>query len=361
MESPKDEALKVISEQSPYVAKLNQEQAAYPKELENYVAPNDGMLSREFDHAAATYASVGKTEKEVSWGKLPPGTLRAEVKTVAPAPEQSGSVLGEASPSHLPCKALVHVPRSVVLIPVGAAQQQLNERMPQAVTEPTKTAEVPSIEQSLATAQSKIEAMQKQLDKTTAAVDNLSSKIEDRSLKGWAVNTAQKLDTTAKTFATTAKSSVGQWVEKGIDRITATADYFQIAARTAVSNVKFAAAVKSVEVKEAVIDKVGKVFAPVDTQALSKAAGAMINIWGKDGKFEGETFDFKRSESGDINIATKDGNTVFANGKVTENADATVKAHLNQIPHRLEVVKARAQVQAQTETQTQTRTTAISR
>ena len=40
---PKDAVMKLVTEQSPYVAKLAQEQAAFPEAHENYLAPGEGF------------------------------------------------------------------------------------------------------------------------------------------------------------------------------------------------------------------------------------------------------------------------------------------------------------------------------
>ena len=201
--------------------------------------------------------------------------------------------------------------------------------------------------------------MQKQLDSTTASVANLSAQLQDHTLKGWAKNTAQKLQTTVQTVASQAKTNVGQWVSKGVEQIQQKAQHFKDVAQNTVSNVKstavkavsdvkFAAQVKTIEAKEAVRTKVNTVLAPVDSAAITKAADHMINRWGQAGRFEGNTFDFQRSGSGDISIYTKDGTAVFAKGMVTDQADAKIKAHLNELPRRVELVQSQNQSQTLT-------------
>ena len=165
---------------------------------------------------------------------------------------------------------------------------------------------------------------------------------------------------------------MGQWVSRGVEQIQQKAQHFKdvaqktvgdvkTAAVKAVGDVKFAAQVKTIEVTEAVRTKVNTALAPVDSVALTKAADYMLNRWGQAGRFEGNTFDFQRSSSGDISIHTKDGTAVFAKGTVTDQADAKIKAHLNEIPRRLELVQSQGQNQSQTLTQQKAKQPAIAR
>jgi hypothetical protein len=368
---PKDRAMKLVVEQSPYVAKLAQAQDTHPKTYEDYVAPVGGLLSREYDHSLDTYTRATQTT-EVSQPSIPESQPEAKPTELA-IPQQSklkehelsalknGNLAQSpqtkdeqlrtaiepklvdqmsASPKGAePVGAIVHVNQSKAVIPIEPTQPQLNEKMPALVTLPSKPSEQPSLEQALAAAHSRIDSMQKQLDSTAASVQNLSTQLNDRSLKGWAQNTVQKIESTAQNFSDQAKTNVGQWVSQGIDQIQQKAQHFKDVAQKAVGDIKFAAQVKTIEVKESVRAKVNELLAPVDSAALTQAADRMINQWGHAGRFEGNTFDFQRSSSGDISIHTKDGTPVFAKGAVTDRADAKIKAHLSEIPRRLEVAQ----------------------
>lgn len=249
--------------------------------------------------------------------------------------------MSKVSESVEPAGAIVHVNQSKAVIPIEPTPPQLNEQMPAVVTPPT-VSEQPSLEQALAAANTRIDTLQKQLDSTMASVQNLSAQLKERSLKGWAHNTVQKIDHTIQTFAVQAKANVVQWVNTGIDRIHQKVEQFKAVAQNAVGDVKMAAQVKTIEVKESVRAKVNDFLSPVDSAALTKAADHMINQWGHAGRFEGNTFDFQRSSGGEISIHTKDGIPVFEKGTLTNQADAKTVAHLAQIPRRVELVQNRA-------------------
>jgi hypothetical protein len=371
---PKDEAINLVQAQSPYVAKLAQGQATHPKAFQDYVAAEGGTLSREYDHAFDIHPkaapalsqeslSVPQTAETtpvelatsqpsalpqldlstVAKGNLsqPPQTKDEQLRT-AIEPKLTEQ-MKSASQNVKPGGAIIPVTQSKAVIPIEPTPQQLHQTMPALVTPlPSKPSEQPSLEQALASANTRIDALQKQLDSTTASVQNLSTQLQDRSLKGWAKNTVQKLETTAQTFAVHAKTNVanvGQWVNQGINQIQQKAQHFKAIAEQSVGYVKLASQVKTIEVKEAVRSKVNDLLSPVDSTALTKAADRMINQWGHAGKYEGNTFNFQRSSSGDISIQTKDGTPVFAKGTVTDQADAKTIAHLSQIPRRLEVVQ----------------------
>lgn len=373
----KDEALKLVAEQSPYVAQLSKDQARFPKAFQSYVAPEGGALSREYDAALATHTKTAEAKESIPEPQLETKSPELATPQLSTLPELDLSALSngkfsqplqtkdeqiraviepklveqmsKAPTSTKPGGAIVHVNQSKAVIPIEPTQQQLNEQMPAIVTPPT-VSEQPSLEQALAAANARIDSMQKQLDLTTASVQNLSAQVQDRSLKGWAQNTVQKMSNTAQTFAVQAKTNVVAWVNKGIDQIQQKAQHFKDVAQKAVGDVKFAAQkgvsdvklaahVKTIQVKESVRGKVNDILSPVDSAALTKAADQMINKWGNAGRFEGNTFDFQRSGAGEISIHTKDGTPVFAKGTLTNQADAKTIAHLSQIPRRVELAK----------------------
>ena len=266
--------------------------------------------------------------------------------------------MSKATPSAAPSKALVVVSQSKALIPLEPTPPQLNEKMPALVTPPTPS-DRESLEKSLAAANTRIDHLQGQLDSTNVAIANLSAQLYDRSLKGWTTNTAQKVGNTAQTFAAQAKTNVGQWVDKGIAQVNAVSQSLQqkaqqvkAVAQKAVGDVKMAAHVKVIEVKESVRTKVNDMLSPVDSAALTKAADRIINHWGHAGRFEGDTFDYQRSSAGEISILAKDGTPVFAKGSVTPDATAKMIAHLSQIPRRVELAQNHVSMPEQTVQQT---------
>lgn len=235
--------------------------------------------------------------------------------------------------------------KSKAVIPIEPTPPQLEQKMPAMVT-PPKASDHESLTKALAVANSRIDHLQGQLNSTNAALKNLQTQAHDRSLKGWASNTAQKIGNTAQTFAAQAKANVVQWVGKGIAQVQALSqsigdkvNQVKAAAQTTVGDVKTAVHVKTIEAKEAVRTKVNDALSPVDSAALTKAADQMINQWGHAGKFEGNTFDFQRSSAGEISIHTKDGTPVFAKGTVTPQANAKTIAHLSEIPRRVELAQ----------------------
>ena len=201
---PKDAVMKLVTEQSPYVVKLAQEQAAFPEAHENYLAPGKGLLNQEFDYALDKYTQATQApevtqpepqqeakpvEAAVSSETVIPVAAAVSSEAVKPVEvavsqslplkelDLSTAMNGRAQPqaqdeqirsaiepqlatqnkapaaSAEPSRALIHVPQSKALIPIEPTQQQLNRQMPAMVTPSSKPAEPPSLEQALAAAQ----------------------------------------------------------------------------------------------------------------------------------------------------------------------------------------------------------------
>jgi hypothetical protein len=390
----KDEAIQLVKEQSPYFASLSQDQHRFPKAFSDYANPEGGLLSREFDSALVQHkASIQAKEIASPEVSMAQPELQTETKSVELTPPQPSipqvelsalsngnlpqpvptkdeqiraavepKLVEQMSQSKAPVSAdpggAIVLAKSKAVIPIEPTPPQLEQKMPALVT-PPQPAERESLEKALAAANARIDQMQGQLDSTHVALKNLSTQVQDRNLKGWATNTAQKIGNTAQTFAAQAKASVVQWVDKGIAQVKAVSqsmgdkvNQVKGMAQTAVGDVKTAVRVKTIEAKEAVRTKVNDALSPVDSAALTKAADRMINQWGHAGKFEGETFNFQRSSAGEISINTKDGTPVFAKGTVTPNASAKTIAHLSEIPRRVELAQNHKPTPEQTAQQT---------
>jgi predicted nucleic acid-binding Zn-ribbon protein len=275
------------------------------------------------------------------------------------------------SPEQAPTQAqkggeIVLVTQSKTLIPIEPTLQQINEKMPEvlspqpdAVAKPEPVAANPneSLEKALAAANSRLDALQTQLSSTQGALEDLSKHIKESNLKTWATNTAQKVGNTVQTIAVQSKTKVVDWVTQAKATVEQKATQVKIAAQTTVGNVKTAvqdkvesvktaAQLKTIEVRETARHRISEVLSPVDSAALTATANRVISEWGKDGKFEGNAFNFQRSQSGDVSIHTKDGAAVFVNGVVTDKASPQTIAHLSQLPRRMGVVENHAPTQA---------------
>jgi hypothetical protein len=263
--------------------------------------------------------------------------------------------------------------QSKALIPLEPTLQQLNEKMPEILSpqpvtvskaepvdstpqavaakpEPVASAPNESLEKALAAANSRLDALQTQLSSTQKALEDLSKHVKESNLKTWATNTAQKVGTTIQAIAVQAKTKVVDWVTQAKATVGQKATQVKTAAQNTVGNVKTAAQekvervktttqLKTIEVRETARHRINDVLSPVDSAALTATANRVISEWGKDGKFEGNTFNFQRSQSGDVSIHTKDGAAVFANGVVTDKASPQTIAHLSQLPRRMGVVE----------------------
>jgi hypothetical protein len=254
---------------------------------------------------------------------------------------------------------LVLVTQSKALIPLEPTPGQLNEKMPEilspqpvavAKTESVENVPNESLEKALVAANLRLDALQTQLSSTQKALEDLSKHVKESNLKTWATNTAQKVGTTIQAIAAQTKTKVVDWVTQAKATVEQKATQIKTAAQNTVGNVKTAAQdkvervktatqLKTIEVRETARHRINDVLSPVDSAALTATANRVISEWGKDGKFEGNTFNFQRSQSGDVSIHTKDGAAVFANGVVTDKASPQTIAHLSQLPRRMGVVE----------------------
>ena len=281
--------------------------------------------------------------------------------------------------------AIVLANQSTAIIPVEPTPQQLDQRMPAVLCvqgkannivlkEPVReslkepmVAEQPvaqaSLEKALAAANARIDALETQLDATKGSLQDLKQHVNDSNLKTWAKNTAQKVGMTTQAIVVQAKTKVVEWVQTSVTRVRAVLQekgtQVQSAAQQTVTQAKavaqakatqFAssAELKAIAVRESVRHRLNDALSPVNTAALTATAHKVIDGWGKDGRFEGNTFDFRRSEQGEISIHTKDGKPVFQNGVVSKTADAKTIAHLAKLPSRLEATQKYQAVQANT-------------
>jgi chaperonin cofactor prefoldin len=243
----------------------------------------------------------------------------------------------------------ITVVQSKALIPLQPTAEQLDELMPPLATEPTPQTQLPrpkvdapSPEQALREAIARIDALQTQLESTKKTLEELSEQVKDSGLKAWATKTALKIGSTVDGVAQHAST----WVKQATETLKQQATLIRDTAHKGVEQVKAfthtvasAAHLKTVEIREGARQSINNVLSPVDSAAVTAVAKRVIEEWGKNGEFRGNTFNFRRSESGDISIHNKAGEAVFVNGAVTDKADAQTVAHLSQLPRRMEVAQ----------------------
>ncbi len=307
------------------------------------------------------------------------GAVTEDVRGVA-AVFQTAIKSSEQAPTQAERGGEIVLAQSKALIPLEPTAKQLEEKMseilspepvavakaepaasiPQTVApKPEPVAPVPneSLEKALVAANSRLDSLQTQLSSTQRALEDLSKHVKESNLKTWATNTAQKVGNTVQTIAVQSKTKVVDWVTQAKATVKQKTTQLKTAAQTTVGNiktaaqdkvesVKTAAQLKTIEVRETARHRISDVLSPVDSAALTATANRVISEWGKDGKFEGNTFNFQRSQSGDVSIHTKDGAAVFVNGVVTDKASPQTIAHLSQLPRRMGVVENHAPTQA---------------
>jgi chaperonin cofactor prefoldin len=225
----------------------------------------------------------------------------------------------------------------------------LVELMPPLATEftpktplPHPKVDAPSSEQALREAIARIDTLQTQLESAKKTLEELSVQVKDSGIKAWATKTAHKVGSTVQGVAQHAAT----WVKQATEMLKQQATLIRDTAHQGVEQVKAfthnvasAAHLKSVELREGARHSINNVLSPVDSAKVSAVAERVIEEWGKNGEFKGKTFDFRRSQSGDISIHNKAGEAVFVNGAVTDKADAQTVAHLSQLPRRMEVAQ----------------------
>lgn len=358
--------------------------------IEKYSAPVNQELDRVFapqhnqEQTQSIEQSIPQPQPELS-SVVNPDLMKAPQTAQEQIQAAIEPKLAEQLRQQAPTQAerggeIVLVTQSKALIPLEPSPQQLNEKMPEilspqpvavAIAEPVASTPQPvavkpepvasvsneSLEKALAAANARLDALQTQLSSTQGALEDLSKHVKESNLKTWATNTAQKIGTTVQTIAAQAKTKVVDWVTQAKATVGQKATQVKKAAQNTVGNVKTAAQekvervktatqLKSIEVRETARHRINDVLSPVDSAALTATANRVISEWGKDGKFEGNTFNFQRSQSGDVSIHTKDGAAVFANGVVTDKATPQTIAHLSQLPRRMGVVENHAPTQA---------------
>jgi gas vesicle protein len=306
--------------------------------------------------------------------RIPKEADTGKVKT------KDNSSLNEPQP-HRPHKQIFSVP-------LNPTPVELDAKMPEVVN-PGNLTERSSLEQSLASANARIDSLQMQLKDTQKSLADLSKFVRNDNLKSWAEHKVQDVAKTSQSIAEQAKTKVMQWVQaktaqvkevvhqkvnevKSIaqDKVnevkTAAKDKVnevktvaqdkanevktvaqnkvsevKIATQDKVNEVKTAAQLKGIEFKESVREQANKFLAPVNSVEVERAAKHIVREFG-DGKSynKAATHSFQVNDKNELSVARQsDGAVIYQKGALTTAATSHDILKLNALPTVVNQIK----------------------
>ncbi len=279
-------------------------------------------------------------------------------------------------------------PRQIFSVPLNPTPLQLDEKMP-AVVSPNNVTNQGSLEQALASANARIDALQTQLKDTQKSLEDLSKFVRNDNLKSWAENKVTGITNTSQSIAEQAKSKVMQWVQTKTTAVkeavnqkvnevktvaqdkvnevktaaqdkvnevkTATQDKVnevktvaqdkarevKTTAQNKVNEVKEAVQLKGIEIKESVREQANKFLAPVNSQEVEQAAKYVVRAYG-DGKSynKAATHSFQLNDKNELSVARQsDGAVIYQKGELTKAANSHDILKLNALPAVVNQIK----------------------
>ena len=267
--------------------------------------------------------------------------------------------------------------KEIISFPVNPTQPELDEKMHE-ILNPSDATNHGSLEQALVAANARIDALQTQLEDTKKFLQDLAKFVRDDNLKPWAENKAREIFKTSQSIAEQAKSKVMQWMQaktvqvkeavhekvnevKGVaqdkvaevktlaqDKVTEVKTIAQnkvaevkTTAQDKVAEVKTTAQLKAIEFKESVREQANKFLAPVNSEAVERAAKYVVRAYG-DGKSydKAATHSFQLNDKNELSIARQaDSAVIYEKGELTKAANSHDILKLNALPAVVNQIK----------------------
>ena len=177
--------------------------------------------------------------------------LRGERAEIIDAVVLDVSPVVENQKSNSGAIVLARKGKEMIPFPINPTPIELDEKMPEVVNL-NKATERGSVEQALADALARIDSLQAQLKDTQKSLEDLSKFVRNDNLKSWAEHKVTDVAKTSQSIAEQAKSRVMQWVQTKTVQV-------KEAVHQKVNEVKTFAQDKVSEVKTAAQNKVNEV------------------------------------------------------------------------------------------------------
>lgn len=202
----------------------------------------------------------------------------------------------------------------------------------------------------------RIDSLQAQLKDTQKSLQDLSKFVRNDNLKSWAEHKVTEVTKTSQSIAEQAKSKVMQWMQaktvqvkeaihEKINEVKTVAqdkvNEVKTVAKDKVNEVRTAAQLKGIEFKESVREQANKFLAPVNSAEVEQAAKHTVRAYG-DGKSynKAATYSFQLNDKNVLSIARKaDGAVVYQKGELTKAANSHDILKLNALPGMVNQIK----------------------
>ena len=278
--------------------------------------------------------------------------------------------------------------KEIIPFPINPTPIELDAKMPEVVN-PNNASTRGSVEQSLASANARIDSLQAQLKDTQKSLEDLSKFVRNDNLKSWAEHKVTEVVKTSQSIAEQAKSKVMQWVlattglvkeavqgkvnevktfaQDKVNEVKTTTQIkvnevktvalgkvnevktaaqdkvseVKIATQDKVNEVKTAAQLKGIDFKESVREQANKFLAPVNSAEVERAAKHIVREFG-DGKSynKAATHSFRLNDKNELSVARQsDGTVIYQKGALTTAASSHDILKLNALPAVVNQIK----------------------
>jgi hypothetical protein len=202
-----------------------------------------------------------------------------------------------------------------------------------------------TVQRGAATLQTHTISAKETLELAQKNLSTFAKHVKHRGLKAWAKEQMPILQNKTKELVQAQAAKIGEYAKEQapIIKDAAITGAKQVS-KTVVDYAKENAPVVAEKAKAlggTIVERVYSATRLVDPTRV-EALGA--RVLGQDGGFEGNTFHFKRTDSG-IEISLKNGTPVYANGKLNPKLDGSSIYQLNQLAQKVDEFKTPTQVE----------------
>jgi hypothetical protein len=202
-----------------------------------------------------------------------------------------------------------------------------------------------TVQRGTATLQTHAISAKETLELAQKNLSTFAKHVKHRGLKAWAKEQMPILQNKTKELVQAQAAKIGEYAKEQapIIKDAAITGAKQVS-KTVVDYAKENAPVVAEKAKAlggTIVERVYSATRLVDPTRV-EALGA--RVLGQDGGFEGNTFHFKRTDSG-IEISLKNGTPVYANGKLNPKLDGSSIYQLNQLAQKVDEFKTPTQVE----------------
>uniref|UniRef100_B8HZ06 Uncharacterized protein n=1 Tax=Cyanothece sp. (strain PCC 7425 / ATCC 29141) TaxID=395961 RepID=B8HZ06_CYAP4 len=291
--------------------------------------------------------------ESIAWAVIEPQLIERLHSQSESEPTQISSSLS-SPPGAI---VLVDSRKDLVPFPLQPTEPQLDQQMWQILNPPEAT-NYASLEQALVAANARIDALQAQLEQTQVKLSTLAKEVQEQGLQHWAQSKVQDISHTSKLIAEQAKTRLMQWMQVKTEQVkevmtekvtelkTVTQekiDGAKVAAAETVEGLKTAAQLGAIALKEGIRTGVNEFLSPVNAQDVERVGRHIVQTYGDGRTYErAATHAFHLSSGGEFSVTRRsDGRIIFANGELTQAADARDILKLNSLPGLLDQIQAR--------------------